>query len=415
MKNRAIILFFLIGAVFFVFAILFGRNVVERFSDDRQMEKLPDNKVQNVGNPSNEAPIGEELSFEEQVWEDRIQNALEDVNCLDADAPYFGAVYNGPLIDAHYHIANIPDGSPDSREEDYSEETRPLLGVNTKISDIICSLEREGTKKVFAFFSVYKEIPKPMVEVVKRTMEKYPDKFVPFIMPPDNDGSPDGSPTVNAETLQNMLAIEPDLFKGYGEIGLYARGDHGGPKGSLALPPDSARLIDIYPIVRKNNLVIYFHLGEGQRESFEKVLEQNPDINFIWHGDQLISYGSGGQDLSDVDEILTNHPNVYYGVDELYGDVWLLKPEVSKEEFFEHFEDYESLLEKDVKTWKAFIEKHPDQIIWGTDRGGIALWSIDEDVGITLTNYARAFIARLDPAVQEKFAYKNAEKLINER
>ncbi len=88
---------------------------------------------------------------------------------------------------------------------------------------------------------------------------------------------------------------------------------------------------------------------------------------------------------------------------------------MSKEEFFEHFEDYESLLEKDVKTWKTFIEKHPDQIIWGTDRGGIALWSIDEDVGITLTNYARAFIARLDPAVQEKFAYKNAEKLIDER
>lgn len=307
------------------------------------------------------------------------------------------------------------DGSTEGREEDYSEETRPLLGVNTKITDIICTLEKENTEKVFAFFPVYKEIPKQMVEVVKRTMEKYPDKFVPFIMTPDNDGSPDGFPTVNSDVLREMLAIEPGLFKGYGEIGLYARGDHGGPKGAPELPPDSQRLLEIYPIVRENNLVVYFHLGEGQRESFEKVLDENPNINFIWHGDQLISYEEGGQDLSNVDEILTNHPNAYYGIDELYGDVWLLKPEVSKEEFFEHFEDYEELLKKDVKTWKALIEKHPEQVIWGTDRGGIALWSIDEDVGLVLTNYARAFIAKLDPAVQEKFAYKNAEKIIEGR
>ncbi len=359
-------------------------------------------------------PLLKEEQLEKDLgegWNRRIEAALDPIGCITPENRRFGELYySGDLIDTHYHIADIPDSDPNS-EEDYSDEEDPLLGVNTKITDIICTMEAENTKKVFAFFPVYKEASEPMVEVVKRTMERYPDKFVPFIMPPDNDDSPKGFPTVDAQTLRNMLNIEPNLFKGYGEIGLYARGDHGGPKGSPALPPDSQRLKDIYPVVRENNLLVYVHLGEGQQESFERALEQNPDINFIWHGDQLIPYNNGIQNLKNIDEILSNHPNAYYGVDELYGDTWLLNSETKKEDFLKHFNNYQSLLKEDVATWKALIENHPDQVLWGTDRGWSSPWSMDEDVGITLTNYARAFIAKLDPAVQEKFAYKNAEKL----
>ncbi len=346
------------------------------------------------------------------LWNSRIEKTLTSVTCLNPPTAYFGNnTYTGPMIDAHWHIPGIPDSEP-SKEEDKADGNRPLLGVNMNIEDIVCTLEREGTLKVFAFFPVYKEISPPMVEVVNKVMKKYPDKFVPFIMPPDNDDSPDGSPTVDAETLRSMLEIEPGLFKGYGEIGLYERGDNGGPKGSDALPPDSKRLNDIYPLVRENKILVYFHLGEGQKESFERTLEANPDINFIFHGDQLIDYENGVQNLNNIDEILSNHPNAYYEVDELWGDVFILRPEINKEEFLKHFENYENLLEQDVRTWKDFIKEHQDQVIWGTDRGWSADWSADEDIGLTMTGYARAFINRLDPEVQEKYAYKNAEKLL---
>jgi hypothetical protein len=63
---------------------------------------------------------------------------------------------------------------------------------------------------------------------------------------------------------------------------------------------------------------MYFHLGVGQKDSFEKVLDANPDVNFVFHGDQLISYIGDHQDLSQIEEILDNRPNVYYEVDELY-------------------------------------------------------------------------------------------------
>ncbi len=360
-------------------------------------------------NSGNETAVdNEEL---EDVWNEIIESALDPIDCVNVSPPNFGLTYNGALIDAHFHIANIPDNvGQDFKDED---EINPLLGVNTKITDIVCTLENEKTERVFAFFPVYKEIPIPMIQLVNKTMQRYPDKFIPFIMTPDNDDSPNGFPTVDAETLKEMLSIQPNLFEGYGEIGLYERGDHGGPKGSPELPPDSQRLKDIYPVVRDEGLVVYFHLGEGQKESFERALEENPDIDFIWHGDQLIPYEKGIQNLEEIEDILSKHPNAYYGVDELYGDVWLLRPEIKKEEFLAHFDNHEELLEKDIATWKGFIERHPDQVLWGTDRGWSAPWSMDEDVGITLSTYTRVFIAKLDPSVQEKFAYKNAEKLLN--
>lgn len=350
------------------------------------------------------------LSPTERAWKKRISAAFNKVDCPKIERKWNDTHYQGKLIDTHIHIAPLPDGSP-FENFTLNEDDRPSMGVNVSITDYVCMMDTEGTSRVFGFFAVWDPITEQSVELVKRTMAKYPDRFVPFIMPPDHDDSPKGYPTVDAKTLEKMLKIEPSLFKGYGEIGLYER-----KGGAKALPPDSKRLTEIYPVVQKNKLLVYVHLGEGQKESFEKALKDNPDINFIWHGDQLITQRKdGSQDLSKIDAILSKYPNAYYGVDELYGDTFLLRPEVSKEEFIAHFKDYKPLLKKDVADWKAFIEKHQDQVLWGTDRGWSAPWSLDQEVAITLNDYSRTFIKKLDPKVQEKFAYKNALKLIGEK
>ncbi len=335
--------------------------------------------------------------------------AFAPVNCPALKPALDATAYQGKLYDTHIHIAPIPDGPIDA---DDAEQAQPGLGVNVSMADYACMLDVEGTSKVFAFFPVWEPMIPEFIAVVDKTMQKYPGRFVPFIMPPDHDDRPDGFPTVTADVLKEMLAMQPGLFQGYGEIGLYARGDHGGPKGAPELLPDSKRLTAIYSVVRDNNLIVYVHLGEGQQKSFEAALTANPDINFIWHGDQLIPYENGGQNLDHIEEILSNHPNVFYGVDELYGDVWMLRPEVRKEEFIAHLQNKEALLKKDLATWKGFIDRHPDQVLWGTDRGGMAVWSLDPDVAVALNAYSRAFIGRLDPAVQEKFAWQNAERLL---
>ena len=50
--------------------------------------------------------------------------------------------------------------------------------------------------------------------------------------------------------------------------------------------------------------------------------------------------------------------------------------------------------------------------MWGTDRAH--KWTYDEEVSVLLEEFSRDFIAELDPSAQEKFAYKNAEKLLQE-
>lgn len=347
---------------------------------------------------------------EEGDWGDKVQRALAPKeDCVPAAEKRYGDLrYEGPLIDAHYHIPNFDSPPPWEKNNG-----RPYMGDNITIGDIACTIRQEGTRKVFAFFPVFPEgHTQEYLDLAKGTMVQHPDLFIPFIMPPERDNDSDGFPTVNAETLTTMLNVYPNLFQGYGEIGLYARGDHGGPKGAPALSPDSERLMAIYPLVRSNTLTVYFHLGEGQQASFEKVLSQHPDITFIWHGDQLIPYERGQQNLQHIEEIVSRHPNVFYGVDELYGDKWMIRPEVTKQEFLAYLENYETLLEQDLVTWKGIIERHPNQFLWDTDRSPQVLWSHDPEVGQALTGYARAFIARLAPAVQEKFAYKNAERAV---
>ena len=90
----------------------------------------------------------------------------------------------------------------------------------------------------------------------------------------------------------------------------------------------------------------------------------------------------------------------------------MINPKKTKKQFLDHLKEYEDLLKEDSRTWKGFIERHPDQVLWGTDRSNQVLWSHDPEVGIALSNYARAFISLLDEDVQERFAYKNAEKII---
>ncbi|QQG39656.1 MAG: amidohydrolase family protein [Candidatus Aenigmatarchaeota archaeon] len=347
----------------------------------------------------NETEAEEPLSYEETVWKERVDAALEPASCPALrKKTYPEGYYKGPLIDTHLHIPSIPTSPPG--EEDEEEDQFPRLGVNVKVADVVCTLKHENTKSAFVFFPVSRDEYEISVEVVNRTMRTY-DVFVPFIMPPDDDGSPTGYPTVDADKLEKMIGVYPELFEGYGEIGLYERRG-----GAAELPPDSERLTNIYPIVREHELAVYFHPGEDQEESLERVLDAYPDVNFIVHGEQI---------EDEIAGLMSRHDNVYFTVNDLYGDQYLLHPGEDVDSFLAATDEYEPLLEKDLGTWKSRIEAHPDQFVWGTDRGGIAVWTFDKAVGERLNDYGRAFIGRLNPDVQEKFAYRNAERIVEGR
>ncbi|MDP3640269.1 MAG: amidohydrolase family protein [Nanoarchaeota archaeon] len=413
--------------VFFLFlfgcaSALPGEDALEIQDQPEKAVVVPEETIQNLSSPaaaekevlaeSKSAEVSEELTPEQQLWKPRIDKALAPTVCPPIEKQiYPDTYYQGPLIDTHLHIPALPDWGFEDGEEPALDEApegrfggpQALLGWNVQMSDIACTLQHEGTHKNFAFFPVYEgEISLPLLETWNKTMKEYPELFTPFIMSSGDDNEPDGFPTVDARILQNMLAVYPHLFAGYGEIGLYARENGGSPE----LPPDSSRLQEIYPLIKKYDLVVYFHLGDGHKDTFEKVLEQYPEITFIWHGDQL--------SVQEVDTVLRKHPNAYYGIDEFFGgdhDTFLLYVGKSKEGYLETMNrNFYAVINRAVQDWKALIERHPNQVSWGTDRGD-AVWNYDRDIGLMQVKIARAFIGRLDPAVQEKFAYQNAERL----
>ena len=149
--------------------------------------------------------------------------------------------------------------------------------------------------------------------------------------------------------------------------------------------------------------MVYLHPGHNQSDKLANSLAANPDITFIVHGDQIVN---------DIGDLIERYPNIYYTVDALYGDQYLLRPEETIDSFLAATSDYKPLLAADLVKWKSIIEEHPDRFMWGTDRGGSAVWTYDLQVSLRLVDYGRAFIGGLDPDVQERFAYMNAARLL---
>ena len=223
-------------------------------------------------------------------------------------------------------------------------------------------------------------------------MAQYPDLFTPFIMPPAQE-----VPTVEAPVLRKMLAVYPGLFQGYGEVG-------SSPTESENPPVDDPLYLDNYKVAREHHLMVYYHPGWNQVNNWERVLQDHPDINFIVHAEEL---------EEDISYLMSKYPNIYFTANPQFHQHFRLYVGQTKEAFLNAAErDFNGLIEKDLRRWKTLIERHPDRFMWGTDRGD-AVWNYDVDVGLFLVKYGRAFIGRLDPAVQDKVGYKNAERLIN--
>src|SRR3989338_2929709 len=226
-------------------------------------------------------------------WEQRVADGVEQTTCTTKPPTFPKNYYQGPLIDAHFHPANIPDADPASSDKSYlDEKLYTSLGVNITMGDFVCMFKSDGStpRNILAFFPAFPGTHKYSIEVVRQTAKHYPGVFVPFLNPPGSCDETECSQTVDAQTLNEMLSLYPGLFKGYGEIGLY--GHEGGPK---PLPPDAPRLRAIYKTLRKHGIKkVFLHLGEGQKESFSRVLKANRDITFIFHGDQLVTKNEDG-------------------------------------------------------------------------------------------------------------------------
>ena len=350
-----------------------------------------------------------EIAAWDAEWPKRIDAAFAPAVCGDKPTKDFPAsYYQGPLIDSHLHIPQLPDdtvgdapvdgyvetrGAESDLYDTIAKEQRPLLGRTMDINRIACTLRNEGSIKAFAFFPTFPEITVPAIEVAYRTVERYPSLFVPFLQ-----ASANGATTLAGESLEVMLGVRPNLFFGFGEVG-------SSPTESDNPAPDSEIYTGDWEVVRDHGLAVWYHPGEGHIESLERAIQDFPEVTFIVHGDVIRPY---------IDGILDRNPNVYFTYNDIFDDLIPTFRFGEKEVFVSDMRnDWDRLLDAAYAMYGSLIENHPDRYMWGTDRGDI-VWQYDEDIGQLLTEYARAFIGRFDPEIQEMIAYKNAERLIGD-
>ncbi len=298
--------------------------------------------------------------------------------------------YIGPLIDAHLHLPSS-SGIVSAVSAQLGLPT-PAWSKNLSVDYLNCFLEAEGALTAFGFHLLTKYSSSGEVKIAKQMEKKYPGRITHFLMPALI------SPWINVgtDTVKNALSKNPGLFKGIGELKMF-------DGRSL----DDPYLIEMYELARKHKLVVMIHPFSHHEKVVEKILKEYSDVKFLLHGVDNKGW---------LMDLIRKYDNVYYSLDANLSSLYGWKPEhedhpIGKEEYLAYIrKNFDHVLDRALNNWKAEIEAYPNRFMSGTDRWHG--WMFDAEVGGLVIEFSRAFIGKLDSAVQERYAYKNAQKLI---
>jgi len=308
-----------------------------------------------------------------------------------SNTPY----YTGSLFDGHFHMPQF------FKVSDHPEA--PVIDQDISKRDVVCLFGKDRVKNVFAFYGIPSHLKDSSLKIIKDIEKQYPgavSHFLEFVVFPGYSVVP--------SKIDEILNANKSLFKGYGELSMYL-------PHYLSVKPNDPAMKELYAIADKHNLIVMMHPVEGQQQAIEEILRDYPNVQFLFHGAERLSSANMFHDT-----FLEKYPNAHYSVDiDLFGENYqgrpLLDTAKSKQDFITQLkQNWQSTLNAKVASWKSKIEKHPNQFLWGTDRGS-ALWQYDPEVGTILEEFSRTFIGQLNSSAQEKFAYKNAESLLQKR
>src|SRR3989344_5015872 len=288
-----------------------------------------------------------------------------------SNTPY----YTGPLFDAHFHVPDLSEVS---------------------LNNLLCTFDKEKVKGTILFYWNAQLSSEKRLAEAESIKNDSSGKIRVFLAPVQ----------YSLKALEDIEAAHKGLFTGYGEMAFYNRGD---PSQSYyPKRPDAQEFLEIYALAEKNNFVVMIHPDRGQEQAIENVLQKYPNVKFYLHGDEIEGAIIG---------LMDKYPNVYYSIDAVlsrlpFPPADALHLSSSENEYVSKLtQNFSAILEGAVSDWKTKIETHPDRFTCGTDRGG-ATWHYGEEVSRLFEELSRAFISRLDLSVQEKYAYKNAESLL---
>ena len=401
MKKRVYIL---VGVVIFlVVAGFITKAIIEKVTRDiteREVRRITGGEVDRITQSEIDRITEQKTDEIMQRMGMSTTKALKDIPCDKITSPRqfsSSAYYSGPLIDSHLHMPftfDVPKAM--YAQADYDGA---VLEKEVAAGSIFCMFDNTGVTSAYGFYVSPNLLKVQAVNAITEVDAQFTGRITPFIMSAHVT-------TLNLQPsdVESVLNANPGLFKGYGELGLYK-------DAYLGTKPDDESLRPFYDIAAKHNLIVMMHPDDGQREAVETILKDYPMVQFLFHGPEVGTYAA---------EIVATYPNAFYTTDTQLSDIpeehesVNLFGDKTKETFVANFKrDHDRVLAGAINAWKNEIKKNPDKFLWGTDRASV--WHFDPEVGALLDEIGREFIGQLDPAVQEKFAYKNAERLLQER
>ena len=393
-KNIIFVTFFIL--IVLVVAFFITRKIIEKVTKDiteREVKRITQEEIGKVTDKEIDK-ITEDIVKQrtEEITRQVLEGDAGEIKCNRTSkqreftkSPY----YDGPLIDDHVHMP-VASKIVSTVAMQSGFEDMPYEG-DIPIDSITCIFDSEGITKAFEFYLMPNAALSLSVRSAKNAKERHKEKIVPFFMPP-----PITSLHPSAADVADTIRSNKGLFKGIGELAIYHY--------PSSVQPNDPYFLELYKIANEQNLIVMIHPSHDQQQAVEEIIKTYPNIKFLFHGEEWVV------------DILGKYSNIYFSIDatenHLYGfDPRHINKKPTKEEWLDYFrKNFDIVLDNAVTKWKTTIEKYPDRFLWGTDRW--YSWHFDAEVGGLIGEFSRSFIGQLDPAVQEKFAYKNAEKII---
>ena len=310
--------------------------------------------------------------------------------------------YTGPLVDAHIHMpVSSRIVQMVAKKLGNAEFNLSVFDQTLTKDRFACLFTEGGVRQLYGLFLTTRYSLGAEIQTIRQFQKNYPGLVVASFMP-----VPVPSLRVATKDFRETLDKNPGLFRGIGELKLF-------DNSSI----DNPYFTELYQLADAYGLIIMIHPHYQDKETMKKILKQYPRVTFLLHGgdDPRGPSGDRSDETEFIADIIKNYPNAYYSLGPIQGLHGSKREHTErlpeKTEILPHLHSvFESELKKAVSDWKALIERYPERFMWETDRHR-PQWVFDEDVGRLLEEFARSFIGKLAPEVQEGFAYKNAERL----
>lgn len=297
-------------------------------------------------------------------------------------------LYKGPLFDAHLHI---------------KDDVVSLFGTAEALRHY---LEKDQILWAIAFFLVRYDSP-PLGAVSAPVFSGAGDRVVPLLTPANHIRLAEGR--FSEPVLQSHLQPQ-GFFQGVGEITLYA------PE-LQTVTFESPQMQTVFRVVNEMKGIVMIHPSgdppnRGRKMSLAEIepsIRTYSNVIFLFHG------GIDAFDL--ILPLMSRYPNVYFSWDAnriFVGAGWtktMSRSEESAERFVAdvHRLGIEQMLAVSLGDALARFQKHPDRVMWGTDRN--LRWHFDDRANDLIIEVSRRFIARLPTELQEAYAFRNAHRV----